>query len=107
MASTRERLMMMIVTNRNIMTAGLSNDDFNHLKSAIDEAAIVAITDKHGVITYVNSKFCAISKYSPQELIGNTHRIINSKFHSDAFFDEMWQTIVSGKTWEGEVRNRA
>ncbi|OFZ31079.1 MAG: hypothetical protein A2622_00300 [Bdellovibrionales bacterium RIFCSPHIGHO2_01_FULL_40_29] len=86
---------------------GLSSVDFGHLKSAIDEAAIVAITDRHGVITYVNRKFCAISKYSPQELIGNTHRIINSKFHSDAFFDEMWQTIVSGKTWEGEVRNRA
>ncbi len=86
---------------------GLSSQDFNRLKSAIDEAAIVAITDSKGVITYVNKKFCAISQYSAQELIGKTHRIINSHFHPKEFFVDMWKTIVSGKTWEGEIRNRA
>lgn len=86
---------------------GLSNIDLTHLKSAIDEAAIVAITDSKGIITYVNKKFCAISKYSADELLGKTHRIINSKFHSKEFFEDMWKTISSGKVWEGEIRNRA
>jgi two-component system, LuxR family, sensor kinase FixL len=89
------------------MHVGLTNEEFNHLKSAIDEAAIVAITDKHGTITYVNDKFCAISKYSKDDLLGQNHRIINSGFHSKEFFNEMWKTISSGKTWEGEIRNRA
>lgn len=86
---------------------GLSAKDFAHLKSAIDEAAIVAITDKKGVITYVNKKFCAISKYSTAELIGNTHRIINSHYHSKDFFIDMWRTISQGQVWEGEICNRA
>lgn len=89
------------------ITEGLSNKDFTHLKSAIDEAAIVAITDKKGIITYVNNKFCAISKYSKEELIGNTHRIIKSPFHPKEFFIEMWETISQGRTWEGEIKNRA
>ncbi|WP_409479876.1 ATP-binding protein [Pseudobdellovibrio sp. HCB154] len=86
---------------------GLTGPSFANLKSAIDEAAIVAITDKRGIITYVNKKFCDISKYSSSELIGNTHRIINSHYHSKEFFDNMWQTISQGKVWEGEIRNRA
>jgi len=88
-------------------TEGLSSQDYAHLKSAIDEAAIVAITDKQGVITYVNRQFCAISKYSAEELIGKTHRIINSHHHPKEFFIEMWKTISQGRVWEGEIRNRA
>ena len=86
---------------------GLSSEGFDHLKSAIDEAAIVAITDKNGIITYVNRKFCEISQYSSAELIGKTHQIINSHFHSKEFFIQMWQTISQGTVWEGEIRNRA
>lgn len=89
------------------MHKGLSAKDFDHLKSAIDEAAIVAITDKSGVITYANKKFCDISQYSVDELIGKTHQIINSNSHPKEFFIEMWKTISSGKIWEGEIRNRA
>lgn len=86
---------------------GLSGTDLAHLKSAIDEAAIVAITDRRGLITYVNEKFCSISKYSRAELLGKTHQIINSKLHPPEFFAEMWKTISAGKVWEGEIRNRA
>lgn len=90
-----------------LSSEGLSGLEFKYLKSAIDEAAIVAITDKSGIITYVNNRFCAISKYSQAELIGQTHRIINSHYHPPEFFVEMWATIAQGKVWEGEIRNRA
>ncbi len=91
----------------NLPAESLSAQDFAHLKSALDEAAIVAITDKRGVITYVNKKFCAISQYSREELIGKTHRVIKSGYHPTEFFADMWNTITKGEVWEGEICNRA
>lgn len=78
-----------------------------NIQWALDQAAIVAITNPQGIITYVNDKFLEISKYEKHELLGNTHRILNSGYHSREFFKQMWRTIGTGHVWTGEINNRA
>jgi PAS domain S-box-containing protein len=76
-------------------------------KEALEQHAILSMSDLQGRITHVNEKFCALSKYSPEELIGQDHRVLNSGYHSKEFFCEMWSSISRGQAWQGEIKNRA
>lgn len=80
--------------------------EFSQLRDMLDEFFIVAETDEKGVITYVNDNFCKISHYTKEELIGETHRIVNSHNHPRSFFAAMWKKIVKGEVWEGLICNR-
>ncbi|WP_373533249.1 PAS domain S-box protein [Vampirovibrio sp.] len=81
--------------------------ELTHIRQALDAASIVVTTDNKGVITNVNQAFCTISLYSKEELIGQTHQLVNSGYHPPSFFQGVWQTINQGKIWKGEFKNRA
>jgi PAS domain S-box-containing protein len=91
-------------------TATVSADELallRALRNAFDASSIISVTDKRGIITYANDNFLKISGYSKEELIGKTHRVVNSGYHPPEFWAEMWRVIETGKKWEAEVCNRA
>lgn len=77
------------------------------LLTALNNSAIVSITDLHGKIISVNTIFCQVSGYNEEELIGQNHNIINSGLHDEAFWKDLWRNIIAGKTWRAEICNRA
>lgn len=79
----------------------------DNFRNAVDHAAAVSVTDATGQITYINDRFCEVSKFSPAELIGKDHRVVNSGFHSKEFMAGLWNTIAAGETWHGDICNRA
>ncbi|QYG07972.1 response regulator [Janthinobacterium sp. PAMC25594] len=95
-------LLAKLVSQQELRRIELQNQRF-----AMDQHAIISITDTAGVIIYVNDKFCAISGFAREELVGQTHRLINSHTHPDAYFAQMWQTITTGQVWHGEICNHA
>ncbi|WP_127718468.1 PAS domain S-box protein [Halobacteriovorax sp. HLS] len=84
----------------------ISNEFFKY-KQSLENFFIVAHTDKSGVITHVNDKFCEISKYSREEIIGKTHRLISSGLHPKSFYHELWKKILKGEIWTGQFCNKA
>lgn len=85
----------------------LLDNAFNSYQNAINKSSLVSITDPNGTIIFANDLFCKYSKYSRKELIGQNHRVVNSRYHDKIFFSTMWQTIRAGKIWRGEVKNKA
>ncbi len=81
--------------------------EINDVRSALDESTIVTITDQKGVITFVNDKFCSVSKYSKEELIGQYHYVDNPEYQLNKFIKNIWTTIANGKVWKGDIKNRA
>ncbi|AOM79244.1 PAS domain-containing protein [Pedobacter steynii] len=76
-------------------------------QQAVDTSIISSITDTKGEIVHVNKRFCEVSKFNAEELIGQNHRIINSGYHPKEFLKNMWKTISEGRVWHGEIKNRA
>ncbi|OUR72149.1 hypothetical protein A9Q78_07520 [Methylophaga sp. 41_12_T18] len=84
-----------------------NEQELNDRQAALDLTTSVSVTDDKGIITYVNDKFCALTLFSKEELLGKNHRILNSGQHPSSFWLEMYQTTNSGQPWRKNVCNKA
>ena len=100
-----DTLAMVISLNRQSTMLSQKVRELDYQKKALDEHAIVSVTDVKGTITYANDRFCEISGYDRDELIGANHRVIKSDEHSREFYADLWKTIANGRTWRGEIKN--
>ncbi|MDP3352539.1 MAG: PAS domain S-box protein [Flavobacteriaceae bacterium] len=91
----------------NVTTEKQLTAELNNYKYALDQSSIVAIANKDGIITNVNEKFCDISKYSREELLASKMNLVNSAYHPVDFFENLWDTIKSGKVLRTEIRNKS
>jgi len=95
------------ITSADITKRKKAENEIADYKFALNQSSIVAITDKYGLIKFVNENFCNISQYSAAELLGKDHHMMNSSHHPHTFFQHLWKTIASGHLWQGEIKNRA
>ncbi|WP_055073809.1 PAS domain-containing protein [Pseudanabaena sp. 'Roaring Creek'] len=107
MQSDRDEITGFLIVAQDITERQKAVKQVKDITDALDRTAIVAITDVQGAITFVNDKFCEISQYDRDELIGQNHHILNSGYHPREFFREMWQEISQGRIWRAEIKNRA
>ncbi len=84
-----------------------SNKRLQEMQDAIDLSSVVSITNKDGIITHINDNFCEASKYTKDELLGKTHKVIKSNHQSDEFWKDMWGTVKTGNVWNGKIKNKA
>jgi PAS domain S-box-containing protein len=101
-----EETNLLFCTGRDVTDLKTTENKLNQIQNSLNIHSIVAITDPLGTITDVNDKFCKISGYSKEELIGQNHRFLNSGAHPKSFWTNLWQTISSGKTWSGLIQNK-
>ncbi|ADU31442.1 sensor domain-containing protein [Evansella cellulosilytica] len=98
----------------NLMQEYENISDYSHsmliqleeLLRAFDHSCILVLTDSSGSIIEVNDTYCQVSGYSRDELVGNTHRLVHSGYHTQEFYHKLWQTIMNGDIWSGEIKNR-
>ncbi|TGL46862.1 PAS domain-containing sensor histidine kinase [Leptospira kemamanensis] len=88
-------------------TIQLQNRKLTSILDAIEKSAIVSVTNIEGIITRVNSKFLQKCGYTEEEIVGSDHKILNAEYHSKQFWKDLWSQILSGKTWEGVIKNKA
>ncbi len=105
--NNENEIIYLIPEGRDITELKRTEKQLEDIKNAIDHSSIVAITNLKGVITYANDAFSIVSGYKKEEFLGKTHNIVNSGYHPKEFFQSMWDTILSGQVWRGEVKNKA
>ncbi len=92
---------------RDIRESKRSVEKVQKLSLAVEQSPVsVVITNMEGEIEYVNEKFYELTGYTKEEVKGKNPRILKSDKHSKSFYEELWDTILSGKVWKGEIINK-